>query len=155
MTARPVRIPTTLVLAAILAATAGCATAHPTREGESHSPARGSANYLTAEQIKESGARNAWEVLRRLGGVRLEESPDGTPQRIRPTRGNMTLLLDDSPIVVLDGARLLDYDVLRALPARQIASVEFLNGLDGTLKHGSGAGGGAIIILTRTDVDRN
>ncbi|HEX8246491.1 MAG TPA: Plug domain-containing protein [Longimicrobium sp.] len=155
MTARPVRTATPLSLAALLAAAAGCATAHPAREGEHHAPAHGFAHYLSAQDIRDSGARNAWEALRRLGGVRLQESAGGAPERIRPTRGRMTILLDDSPIVLLDGARLLDYDVLRALPARQIASIEFLNGLDGTLKHGSGAGGGAIVILTRTDVDHN
>ena len=151
MTLRPVRITATLSLAMFLAA--ACATAHPSYSGNTHDPGRGSARYLSAEAIKESGARNAWEVLRRLGGIRLEESAGGAPERIRPTRGNMSILLDDSPIVLLDGARLLDYDVLRALPARQIASIEFLNGLEGTLKHGSGAGGGAIVILTRTEVD--
>ena len=155
MTACPVRIATTLSLAALLGTAAGCATAHPTRAGETHAPSRQLSRYLSAQEIKESGAQNAWEALRRLGGVRLQETPNGAPGRIRPTRGNMTLLLDDSPIVVLDGARLLDYDVLRALPARQIASIEFLNGVDGTLKHGSGAGGGAIVILTRVDVDHS
>jgi len=151
MPERPVRLGITLTVAALLTTAAACATAHPTREGEDHTPRRGYAHYLTAQEIKDSGARNAWEALRRLGGVRLQETPDGKPQRIRPTRGAATIVLDDSPIVVLDGARLLDYDVLRALPARQIASIEFLSGIEGTFKHGSGAGGGAIVIRTRID----
>jgi outer membrane cobalamin receptor len=155
MPLRFVRIRATLSLAAVLAATAACATAHPARDNEHHDPTRGNAHYLTAQDIRASGARNAWEALRRLGGVRLEESPDGSPQAIRPTRGNMSMVLDDSPIVLLDGARLLDYDVLRALPARQIDSIELLNGVDGTLKHGSGAGGGAIVIRTRVSADTN
>lgn len=155
MPLRPVRIRATLSLLALLAASAACATAHPARDNEHHDPARGSSHYLTAQDIQSSGARNAWEALRRLGGVRLEESPDGSPQAIRPTRGNMSMVLDDSPIVLLDGARLLDYDVLRSLPARQIDSIELLNGVDGTLKHGSGAGGGAIVIRTRVEADTN
>jgi outer membrane cobalamin receptor len=151
----PVRFRTALSLVALLAATAACATAHPMRDNEHHQPTRGNAHYLTAQDIRDSGARNAWEALRRLGGVRLVESPDGTPERIRPTRGNMSLVLDDSPIVLLDGTRLLDYDVLRSLPAKEIDSIELLNGIDGTLKHGSGAGGGAIVIRTRVDPNAN
>jgi outer membrane receptor for ferrienterochelin and colicin len=155
MPRRPVRIGTLLSLAALAAAAGGCATAHPARDNEHHEPARGNAHYLTARDIKDSGARNAWEALRRLGGVRLEESPDGSPQRIRPTRGNMSMVLDDSPVVLLDGARLLDYDVLLSVPARQIDSIELLNGVEGTLRHGSGAGGGAIVIRTRVEADSN
>ncbi|HSU17684.1 Plug domain-containing protein [Longimicrobium sp.] len=153
MTARPVRLGITL--AALLATTAGCATLHPARDGESHSPARSTSHYLSSQEIKESGAQNAWEVLRRLGGVRLQETADGTPVGIRPTRGHQTIVLDDTPIVLLDGARLLDFALLRSVPARQIDSVEFLNGINGTLKHGTGGGGGAIVILTRVDVDHS
>jgi len=151
MPARLVR--TGITLATLLAASAGCATLHPTHDGESHAPSRSISHYLSAQEIKDSGAQNAWEALRRLGGVRLQESADGTPVGIRPTRGNQTIVLDDTPIVVLDGARLLDFAILRSVPARSIDSIEFLNGISGTLKHGTGGGGGAIVILTRVGVD--
>jgi outer membrane cobalamin receptor len=107
------------------------------------------ARHISAAEIQESGARNAWEVLRRLGRFQLRESASGEPLRIRPTRGRSTLLLHDDPVVLLDGVRLVDIGVLRNIRASTIASVDFYNSSQATVLVGTGATGGAIAILTR------
>lgn len=139
-------------LAALLLAGAGCSSIRPSGGAPAPADDRNGARYLSAEDIERSGARNAWEALRRLGTVRLDESANGQPARIYSRRGRTSILLDDSPIVVLDGTRLVDFGVLKAVSAASIVSIAFLNSSEGTLRHGTGTTGGAIVILTR---DRN
>jgi hypothetical protein len=130
----------------VLAAAAGC-TAH-TPPPSTNTPST-VARHISAAEIQASGARDAWEVLRRLGRFQLRESASGEPLRIRPSRGRSTLLLHDDPVVLLDGVRLVDIKVLRNVRASTIASVDFYNSSQATLLVGTGATGGAIAIFTR------
>lgn len=108
---------------------------------------------ITRAQIERSGATNAWEVLEWSGAhLRLEVEED-EQVRIR-SRGQSSLYLDDSPIIVVDGARTRDVRVLWSIPARVIASMRVLTGAVATRYHGTGAGGGAVEVRTRTGPDR-
>jgi hypothetical protein len=134
-------------VAVVLAtATAGCSIrAAPLTSNTPSQVAR----HISAAEIQESGARDAWEVLRRIGRFQLRESPRGEPLRIHPSRGRSTILLHDDPVVLLDGVRLVDIGVLRQVRASTIASVDFYNSTQATLMVGTGATGGAIVISTR------
>ena len=124
-----------------------CATGTPPgeRAGE---PVRNS-RLITAAEIAESGARNAWELIRRKAGLGMTEDAAGDPTGLR-MRGPSSFLLDDAPVVVVDGVRLQDLEMLRSLDVGTIERVEFTNGIQGTLRYGTGSGGGAIVITTRS-----
>jgi hypothetical protein len=130
----------------VVLSAAGC-TAH-TPPPSTNAPST-VARHISAAEIQASGARDAWEVLRRLGRFQLRESASGEPMRIRPSRGRSTILLHDDPVVLLDGIRLVDIKMLRNVRASTIASVDFYNSSQATLLVGTGATGGAIAILTR------
>jgi outer membrane cobalamin receptor len=105
-------------------------------------------NLITAEQIAAWGSSDAWEVLRRSGKVRLRESA-GEPVRMVSGRGRSSILLDDSPMVILDGVRVGDVEILRYVRASSIAQVRFLNSVQGTVAYGTGAVSGVIEIDTK------
>jgi hypothetical protein len=105
---------------------------------------------ITAEQIRDSGAENAWEALARVGTpLSLGESRSGAPQRMG-RRGISSVTLDDSPLVILDGARLLDLAPLRRLPAHLVQEIRIFSGSLAGAIYGTGAGNGAVVITTRT-----
>jgi hypothetical protein len=107
-----------------------------------------SSNVITAQEIAAWGSRDAWEVLRRSGKVQLRESA-GEPVRMVSDRGRTSLMLDDSPMVLLDGMRVGDVDILRYVRASSIAEIRFLNSVQGTIAYGTGAVSGVIEIYTK------
>lgn len=104
---------------------------------------------LTADEIAESGARDAWEAVRHTAGLALTEGQGGRPSGMS-SRGRSSFHLDDTPIVVVDGMRIGDFRILRDIPAHTIFTIEVLNGVQGTLKYGTGSGGGAVVVTTRS-----
>jgi hypothetical protein len=54
----------------------------------------------------------------------------------------------DTPMIVLDGARIIDLVALKDLPTEAIESVELLNGITGTASQGTNASAGVIYIHT-------
>lgn len=147
MTRRALRI---LVPAAALAAAAACAPGHLTPATRVVAEPQQQSRVVTADEIRESGVRNAWDALRLVGRFRLRENHRGEPVLITPTRGRGSLLLDESPLVFLDGVRLADYAVLRQVRANNIEQIEYLNASEGTIRMGTGAVSGAILISTTT-----
>lgn len=128
---------------------AACSTLTP---GSGLAPPEG--RLITMEEIERSGADNAWEILERTGAhMFLDETPDGRSLQI-VNRGRSSILLDDSPLVVVDGARTMDLSALWNVPARAIQSIRILSGVSATKYFGAGGGGGAIVLRTRTGPDR-
>ena len=114
-------------------------------------PDRPSAQFITSTEIARSGASNAWELLRvRARAYEFSEDRYGRPRNIRTRRGRSTLNMPgaDSPLIVLDGARLIDLVSLRDLSVGAIESVELLNGIAGTATQGTNAAAGVIYIHT-------
>lgn len=108
---------------------------------------------VTAEDISKSGARNAWEALSLLGGyVRLAEDKDRAPSRIT-SRGRASINLSSEPQIVLDGVRLVEYQLLRNVPAHHIDRIELLTGPQASIRYGTNSGNGVIVITTRTSMD--
>jgi outer membrane cobalamin receptor len=143
----PIRTPVvrSLLAAALVGGLAACATAPHGNGVRSSGKAQG--RLITSDHIAASGAQTAWEVLRRAGVLSMQESPRGEPRAMR-MRGRSSVFLDDTPIVVLDGVRMSDIGILREIRANTIATIEIMSGVEGTGRHGTGAGGGAIVIRT-------
>lgn len=114
-------------------------------------PERPSAQFITADEIARSGATNAWELLRiRARAYEFTEDRYGRPRFIRTRRGRSTLSMSgaDAPMIVVDGARLIDLPILRDISTGAIESVELLNGIAGTATQGTNASAGVIYIHT-------
>jgi hypothetical protein len=143
---RVVRIAaSSLALSAI--ALGGCAYFR----SSSPQPERPSAQFITAEEIARSGASNAWDLLRiRARAYEFTEDRYGRPRFIRTRRGRSTLSVAgaDMPMIVIDGARLIDLVSLRDIATGAIESVELLNGIAGTATQGTNASAGVIYIHT-------
>jgi outer membrane cobalamin receptor len=104
---------------------------------------------ITAEQIRKSGATDAWDALRRVGThLSMRESSTGQPARLG-NRGQSSLLLSSEPLVVIDGVRMVDFRSLNSVPAEIISSIRILAGYEGTTRFGTGAGNGVIVVETR------
>ena len=114
-------------------------------------PERPSAQFISSDEIARSGAANAWDLLRiRARAYEFAEDRYGRPRFIRTRRGRSTLSIQggDMPLVVLDGARLIDLAYLRDIATGAIESVELLNGIAGTATQGTNASAGVIYIHT-------
>lgn len=105
--------------------------------------------FITAEEIQQSGSQTAWEVLRRVGGLSMTETSRGEPMSMK-LRGTRSLVLDETPLVVLDGIAIRDVRVLQTIRADIVQWIEILSAADGTAMHGPMAGGGAIVVHTKT-----
>jgi len=107
---------------------------------------------IHADEIQKSGARDAWEVLQRSGtNFSLSQTPTGEPTGIR-SRGRSSVYLTSLPIVIVDGARLVDFRSLRQVPAAIIERMHILNGVEGTRYFGTGGGNGVIVVHTTAGV---
>lgn len=125
---------------------AACAHMHGTRDAV---PSSGDRIFITQEQIARSGASNAWEALKRNAPqLTYRENRQGQPS-VLERRGRSSLLLNDAPLLFVDGVQMPDFKNLQTLPAAQVASIEILDGNDGTTYYGTGAEGGVILIRTK------
>ena len=134
---------TGLVLALTLA---GCVSAPRAGEQETRRT-----DFIGPEEISRSASTNAWDLLRnRVRQYDFAEDRYGRPRWIRSKRGRSTILMADSdtPLVLVDGARLSDFGVLRDMPTGAIASIELLSGINGTSAQGTNAAAGVIYIHT-------
>lgn len=101
---------------------------------------------ITAAQIERTGARTAWEALRR-SHVQLSffENGAGEPHRLAQ-RGTF----QQAPLIVIDGLPAADgFRQLSQLPAEVILSIRVLSGSTATPLYGTAGGGGAILFETR------
>jgi len=123
---------------------AGCAV----RSAESTS-FREPGRVITASDIRTLGAADAWDALRRSGALlTTAETRSGNPVTLRK-RGHGSVVLGATPLVVQDGVHLTDFRLLRNVPAPIIHEIRILNGVDGTLRYGTGGGNGVIVVTTR------
>ena len=106
---------------------------------------------ISAEEIARSGYTNAWDLLRaRARRYDFYEDRYGRPRGIKTRRGRSTVLMagSDTPMIVVDGARLVDFTALRDMPTDAISSIELMDGISGTVDQGTGAAAGVIYIHT-------
>lgn len=128
--------------------TTGCALRPATGTHDGNPSPRG--RVVDQAEIERSSVDTAWDALQLLGAfLRLEEDKDQQPARMT-ARGRSSILLDSQPRVVLDGVRLIEYQVLHGMSAHLIERIEFLTGPEATQRYGTNAGHGVILITTRT-----
>ncbi|MDP3911932.1 MAG: TonB-dependent receptor plug domain-containing protein [Gemmatimonadales bacterium] len=138
-----------LVLSVALIANIACARAAERQRDVAQSPA--GEDLITAEEIAATGARTAWDALRRTAPyLNMSERGSGEPAVMR-RRGKSTIILNDAPIVMLDGVRLADFRNLSMIPANTIDHMVVIRGIDATTYYGTNAVGGVVLIKTKTD----
>src|SRR5881392_3835833 len=109
--------------------------------GRQYRPAdsRAGVQVITAEQIARSGASTAWDVLKREAPtLTLRDTRGGRPASAG-RRGRSSIVLQDAPLVVLDGVRLTDFRALDGIPAATILTISIYNGIEGTTFYGTNA----------------
>jgi outer membrane cobalamin receptor len=105
---------------------------------------------ITAEAIAHSGARTAWDALRRtVPFYTFRENSDGRPSSIEH-RGRSSIVLRDQPMIVLDNVQVEDFTVLGEMPAADLLDIEILSGIDATTYYGTNATKGVIRLRTKT-----
>ncbi|HZI22678.1 MAG TPA: Plug domain-containing protein [Gemmatimonadales bacterium] len=104
---------------------------------------------ITEEMIARSGGQNAWDVLKREAPqLTYGERRNGQPSKLE-RRGPASFVLNDAPLIFVDGVQWVDFQRLQTIPASTLHSIEILNGLDGTTYYGSNAVSGVIVISTK------
>ncbi len=118
------------------------------RSSDQAAPQRDSAQYVTAAEIRGSGASTAWEALKFTVRTHRFSDYQGIPVSIQSSRGQGSLTLREEPQVFLDGVRLTDITLLRMIPAGNLFSIEVLTGPDATTRYGTSAVAGVILLET-------
>jgi outer membrane cobalamin receptor len=131
----------------VAASLAGCATSnYHVPEGAGHT------DIITEQEIAKSSCTNVWDLLRKRARMyNYAEDRYGRPRFITTKRGVSTIALvgSDSPMVVIDGARLVDVAALRDMPTDSVQSIELQSGITGTSSQGTNAVAGVIYIHTK------
>jgi outer membrane cobalamin receptor len=131
----------------IAASLSDCATSgYHAPEGAGHT------DVITEQEIAKSSCTNVWDLLRKRARMyNYSEDRYGRPKFITTKRGASTIALagSDSPMVVVDGARLGDVAALRDMPTDAVQSIELQSGINGTSQQGTNAVAGVIYIHTK------
>jgi len=109
-------------------------------------------NFITREQIRQSGARNGMDALKyNARHITINDGVDHLTGQIQVQhRGPDSLAADDSLLLVVNGVIMRDFSRLRDIPANMIGSIEIVRASQATLRFGLDAGGGAIVVTTTT-----
>lgn len=99
------------------------------------------------DEIVQSGALDAWEAVRRLSHMTTSTTASGEPSRMY-RRGRSSIVIRETPMVVVDGVQMTDLQILTQVRAEQIAWIRILTGAAGTTRYGAGGGAGAVIVQT-------
>jgi hypothetical protein len=137
--------PSILASAAFCLVTAACTATHASRLR----PTPVGVHEITADQIRGLGASNAWEVVERHSGSLLIRHNSRTGQARITHRGVSSLLIRSDVLVVVDGTHLFDWSYLQDIPAETVASIQVLSAREGTIRYGTPAGNGVIVVSTR------
>lgn len=140
-----VRLVCTATVAVIMLGSQACGHQRSSTAG---TPSR--SGVITAADIERSGAKNAWEALRRHGGNHLLIRENARSDDARIThRGANSLLLSNQILVIVDGVHLTGWSYLREIPAFSVADIRIMSAREATLKYGTPAGNGAVVVRTR------
>src|SRR5712692_9347144 len=138
-----------LLLSSLLLAACGPSVAkrhigYETRAGEI---------VIDQDAIERSGANSAWEVIKRAAPqFSTAETRNGQPTRLT-RRGRSSVLLNDAPLLFIDGIRTVDFRALEYIPAKTIFQIDILNGIEGTTYYGTNAVGGVILVRTKNGTE--
>lgn len=108
--------------------------------------------FIGPDEIARSSCTNVWDLLRKRASMyNYSEDRYGRPRSITTKHGASTISLysSDSPLVLVDGARMTDVGALRDMPTDAVQSIELQNGISGTSSQGTNAAAGVIYIHTK------
>ncbi|MCG2585564.1 TonB-dependent receptor [Massilia sp. TS11] len=108
------------------------------------------ATIIRAADIRDAGASDVGQAVRKLGGVYGRQSLDGSPDFGLDLRGFGTNSAQNM-VIVLDGVRLSENElsgaILSAIPIDSVERIEIIRG-GASVLYGDGATGGVIRIVT-------
>ena len=106
---------------------------------------------ITGEQIAQTNAATAWDVVQQSGFYRMITEAAGARSGVHSHRGRTSIVLtgSDVPRLIVDGARVADLGRLHDISANSIAWIELLGGLAGAAEEGTNSGGGVIRIISK------
>ena len=127
------------VLAATMVALAACASSGGGTAAKTQNP-----SVISVDEIEESSASNAYEVIQRLrpNFLRTRGAVHGTPGAT-----NAMEMVD--LVVYLNDNRLGGTDQLRQIAKADIREIRYFNSSEATTKWGTGHSAGAIQIVSR------
>ncbi len=104
---------------------------------------------ITRDQIRAMGVHTAMEALERASTpLVIQRSRAGTPVRIY-RRGVGSIVLNSEVQVAVDGNLVQDgIRALESIPAESVEYIQLLTGREATVKWGSAAGNGLILVRT-------
>lgn len=103
---------------------------------------------ILADEIAKTGALNAWEAIQRAPTfLSTMQNARGEPTRAW-RRGRGSVVLRETPAVIVDGVTSSDLSVLATIAAPRIAWIRVLTGTAATARYGTSAGAGAIVVQT-------
>lgn len=139
------------LMAGLLAAlAAGCGAGRGTTPLAAHPSGTGS-RVITRELIASWNVLDAYAAVERAGGYRLRDNDRGEVA-VRQRRGQTSVMNPnaDRPVLVVDGAPLTDFSLLRRIRSAEIERIDLLSPGDATLRYGTlTSGAGAILVTTR------
>lgn len=132
--------------AALLLAVLACG---PTTHQNGSTLAAPGTYLITSEQIEKSGALTAWQVLKEKAPMlTLREDRNGRPASMG-RRGRSSFVLDEAPMIMLDGVRVPDFHSLESIEAASIFTILIYDGVEGTTYYGTDAVSGVVVIKTK------
>lgn len=109
------------------------------------------ASVISAEQIREAGAGNVNEAIRKIGGIYGRQSFSGTSDFSLDLRG-FGSNSDQNMVIMVDGIRLSENELIPALlssiPIESVERIEIVRGGSSVL-YGEGGTGGTIQVITK------
>lgn len=149
--ARPRRHTGTLLAAIAVSATLTACASLPrpaTTERGTH-PAAHAGSMITQEEIARSGARDAFQAIER-GGTYLTIADTGGNRPVRISRrGASSIAMSNAVLLVVDGTPVQHTEqVLRSIPAASIHYIHVLSGRDASVRWGSQAANGVVVVAT-------
>jgi len=112
------------------------------------------ATVITAEQIRQSGANNINEAIRKIAGVFGRQNLSGTSDSSLDLRGFGTNS-DQNVAIFVDGIRISENELTTAMmsivPIESVERIEIVRGGSSVL-YGEGATGGTIQIITKRGI---
>ena len=137
--------PRFLLAIAVAALGTGCTTAP---QNSATAPAPRNGMLITRAEIADTGARNAWDAIR-MGSTYLNvQFPrEGSPARVTH-RGVDSFFISPEVLLVVDGTHMADLSYLRDIRVENIDYIEILSAQVGSLRYGTDAGNGVIVVKT-------
>jgi outer membrane receptor protein involved in Fe transport len=104
---------------------------------------------ITESDIARMSVRTAWDAVRlRVPRFSYAQDVNGRPERVR-IQQQRSINADETPLLVVDGARVGDVRYLTQIPASDVQAIHILDSEAATPLYGIAAAGGAIVVVTK------